>query len=202
MATKARFVKGTTESPLLYMLGVPYGVLLGDGFRLVLIDDLESGKLLLKDCVKQNFISDEDAQAAEKAMENNGLENREATFKKAREFQVAPGFPSSFNFRVCADADCLEPLVHGSIYNQDNMRMTPGGIDTLEEGFVLCDELAHRGGNYKLEAVRLFQQMTDADLPANELEWKKRYLALPEETRRKTEEAIAKNIMPAVFFIG
>lgn len=202
MTTNARFVKGTTESPLLFMLGVPYGVLRVDGFKPVLIDDLESGKLLLKDCVKQNFVSVDDAKAIENAMEKHGLESREATFKKAREFQVAPGFSSSFTFKVCSSADCPEPLVHGSIYNKDNKVITPGGVTTLQEGFVLCDELAHRGGNNKLEAVRLFQQMSAAGLPANEVEWEQQYYALPEETRRKADEAIAKRLINTIFIIG
>ncbi len=198
MTAKAKFVKGTTESQLLYMLGVPYGILRVEGYGPVLIDDHDGAMGVLSELVQAELVTADEAMALETAIVEAKLDSSVATFNKARDFKIEFGFSPSFNFEICAHADCPNPLAHGYIYDVDKMNVTQGVISTLAEGFNLCGDLAQLGGTNKLDAVRIFQQMLAANLPANKTEWNKRYDALPEETRRQAEEKSAKHVGQAI----
>ena len=197
--TDNRFVKGFMESPLLNMLGVPYGILYVKGLALpILVDDHDGAMTWLSELVKQQLITAGEAMTMETAISKAELKSTVATFNKARDFQVAPGFSPSLNFKVC---DCAKPFVHGRICYKDNGEVASDDIFTLAEGFNLCEDLGQLGGTNQLDAVKLFQQMLAAGLPADGMEWRKRYDALPAEPRRQAEEAAAKEAAEKILVI-
>lgn len=189
MTIKMEFQKSTTASAFLNLLGVNYGFTIATGNQPILIFDLESAKEGNLHLQKEGAFSAEDVQAAEKAMVEAGLENLTDMFNKVQQFPIPTDFSPMLLFKRCNNPNCKNPLAHGYICNPDGTRAVEKSFNTLNDGLNFCEMLAEGAQPAQFNAVTLFRQMLDADLAGDEDDWMVRYNALPEETRRKCEEA-------------
>lgn len=190
MSGKIKFVKDKKRSQLLNTLGIPYGLVLGfKTGEAWLVRSLEAGNVALNDMLKQKLITEEASQGLLKEMLLAGIETTENVIYKILQFPIPNDFPPSYNFDICAEPNCPRPLVHGHICDKNGKNITKNAVAVLTDGLEICEELAQLGGQNTLEAIRLFQHMSGADMPASKADWYQRYKTLPEETRFKYEDA-------------
>ena len=179
MTKRVRFVKGDTQSVFFSLLGVPYGVMIMEGHKPLLVIDLDACKLHLRNLEKQGLLTNRKVRKVEKAMLKAGLESTAAMFDKVRQFQIPEDYSPLLKFKVCQTPNCPQPLVHGRVFNKDGSCLTQKSIATLEDGIFVSQNLAQNGEGNKLDAVIIFQQMLAADLAVDVKNWTDRYFALP-----------------------
>jgi len=184
------FMKGTKRE-LLNRLGIPYGWLCVEEAQTAQVWTMQQARELLRDGIEKEFFSADEAQIAEGVIVSTGiLEDLSAVMEKARQFKLPKGFLPAFDFKVCDDTECGLPLPHGRICNHDGENMPDDeAIRTMYEGLNKCVTGVIAGAIIVLDAVGLYQQMFKAGLPLDKDDFERRYEALPEETRRKFEEA-------------
>ena len=196
---RVKFVKGATQSAFLNLLGVPYGVVLtAQGDESPIIVDLESARLQLRQAEAEGIFTGEEVEEMERAMVEAGLDSMAAMLDKARHFPIPDGYLPLVNFKVCVAPDCKHPLAHGYILDNNGQLQSLGQdgkdvIDTLADGFDICEYIARQDEEHRLDAVTLFQQMMAADLAFDERARSMRYWSLPEEERAKYEKKPEKN---------
>lgn len=182
------FMRGNKRE-LLDQLNVPYGWLLVEGAGAVLVIGMKQAKGLLREGVEKELCSADEAKVAEDVMTSAGvLKDASAVVKKVRQFKLPSDFSPTYNFKVCTD--CALPLPHGYIRDLGgNIVARNQAICCITDGMETCINGMKQGALGVLDAINICQQMVEADLSFDEDGVQQRYAALPEETRRKYEEA-------------
>ena len=200
MTKRIRFVKGTTESELFNMLGVPYGLLIVEGYQPLLVANINTYKKYKHQFAERFQLTPDEINEVEKEMVEAGLQNLQGLLNKMRQFQIPPDYSPYFHFKVCTEKNCPQPLAHGRIYTSAGECVTiETSISTLEQGTTICQKMVKNYKDNELNGITVVQQMLEADLALDDEDWDNRYNALPEEERQKYEDAIREADLPPLF---
>lgn len=177
------FLKGTHE--LFTMMGLPYGFLVVEDHTHVFVCQMARAKDMLAKAVEGGVLTSDQASDLEEVVTEVGLAaDISAFYQKIRDFVLPEDYKSAHSFLLC-DGCTQNPLPHGSIVADDGTVVER--LPYIWRGIEFCDKQIESGEMHVLDGVAVLKAALSANVPLDEDDVRKRYDALPEETRLQFE---------------
>lgn len=150
----AVFMPGTNQR-FYITLGVPYGFLVIEDYKPMLVDNLGQLSSLLNDAMGKAILTDKEARALRNAGKRAGLlEDFPAVVKVAKKFRMPRRYALSLNFQLCSCT--VEPFAHGHIVDRAG-GVVAENIRTVSEGFGTCCKVVHDRVATVYDAIHAFR---------------------------------------------
>jgi len=166
-------------------IGLTYGFILIEDFAQLRVLCMEDSKVALHEAAEREILKPDQVKILETAVIEAGLATDMAGFfQKIKEFVLPTDHKSSFRFQLCGGC-ANNPLPHGNILTEDGSVVK--NLQDVWSGLEFCDKLVEEGKMHALDGAVVLKAVLEANLPTDGDDGRKRYNALPEETRRDYE---------------
>lgn len=189
------FLRGSHE--LFAVMGIQYGILMIEGYNkantrslVASVYCLEDGKTVLRKAVENGVLTTDRADTVEAAMIEAGLVTDERGFvQQVMDFVLPADHKPALSFKLHESDTINSPFPRGDI-------ITDAGISVKRlinvwDGLEFCEKLVEAGKMRALDGAAILKAALKANVPLNADAIHRRWDALPDDTRRKYDQALA-----------